>query len=85
MSYEAFKKVLRKKKVGHHHFLIFHDVFRLFGRYPIFNNLDSLNLSNIDIFKMDMYNNNIPVTLSQTTNFGLFQTERVWRRQFKIS
>ena len=25
------------------------------------------------------------LTLSQTTNFGLFQTERVCRRQFQIS
>ena len=25
------------------------------------------------------------LTLSKTTNFRLFQTERVWRRQFQVS
>ena len=34
--------------------------------------------------KITQKNGDVPLTLSQTTNFRLFQTERLCRRQFKI-
>ena len=81
------------ENAGNQHFLLFPQCFQkatfsgslkfgLCGKEILMSvgkgeNAGMHNLRNI-------YHLQMPLTLSQTTNFGLFQTERVCRRQFQI-
>ena len=76
----------KRENAGNQHFLLSPQCFQpIPPKNSVF--LVTFILSSVNAFNLDQSQNVLSgkeLTLSQTTNFRLFQTERVCRRQFQI-
>ena len=84
---DSFENIVRKKEITHYKkFLLFPQCFLLNQIIvsPFVHIFDIMSLLAVELEELKIGIGGKGLTHYQTTNFRLFQTERVCRRQFQI-